>query len=205
MEKTSKTTTKKETKKETKKQPEAGNVGVVDVETKKAEIERRREEAKNKILEDHKDLVDLKGSSIEGKTKKIGYVTIYGKKRLFAKTEEELKKLIEAEYDAELDALEQPKVEEKSEELIKLRKSNNYDPLGFNEENVDSNKTEYTEVEISLNDFKNKEGIFTEESLKKAYNENKDFIDMTERKFLNNLKNQSQEQIKEKLLKLSCI
>ena len=70
-----------------------------------ADIKRRREKAESKITPIDIDVVDKSGNKT-GEVRIKEYATIYGEKRLAAKTEEKLKKLIEAEYNAELAALE---------------------------------------------------------------------------------------------------
>jgi hypothetical protein len=70
----------------------------------KDDVERRKQEAESKITPIDIDVVDKSGNKT-GEVRIKEYATIYGEKRLAAKTEEELKKLIQVEYNAELAAL----------------------------------------------------------------------------------------------------
>ena len=96
-----------------------------EIDTKKADIEKRRQEAESKITPIDIDVVDKSGNKT-GEVRIKEYSTIYGKKRLAAKTEEELKKLIEVEYNAELAALEGTEVKQTTPTLLnKITELNN--------------------------------------------------------------------------------
>jgi len=90
---------------------------VSDIDAKKADIEKRRQEAESKITPIEIDVTDKTGNKT-GEVRIKEYATIYGGERLAAKTEEGLKKLIEIKYDAELAALEGGVVETTPESTI---------------------------------------------------------------------------------------
>lgn len=73
--------------------------------TAKTDVEKRKQEAESKITPIDIDVVDKSGNKT-GEVRIKEYATIYGKERLAAKTEQELKKLIKAKYNAEVAALE---------------------------------------------------------------------------------------------------
>jgi hypothetical protein len=139
------------------------------------DIERRRQEAESKITPIDIDVVDKSGNKT-GEVRIKEYATIYGEKRLAAKTEEELKKLIQVEYNAELAALEGTTDEEKTEVVVKTSKidvtkilDNGVMMYPIYKNNVLQGYVSYSQIEKSFNFFTPNKKLNTNKKISSAF------------------------------------